>query len=130
MGIYIIDYYNDLSQKIIKEDKDIAEYEKDLKNKKITITSMIKDNILNNVVHPFRLIRLVSEKRRLVKISEKLDELENCHILPFMYEESGDTAFDAYNVAYYAKPKAVKDYMEDNKIYIEEIDKKLRLIKK
>jgi hypothetical protein len=47
-----------------------------------------------------------------------------------MYEEDGDQYLDFYNGAFVFKPKRIREYMQEHKIYDEEIDKKLRLVKK
>ena len=124
----IINRYDALSNKIIKEDKEIKNYEKELASKKITISCLFAKP--TTYLKPLKLIRLVEENRRLKLISKDLKLLKDTSVLNNMDEESGDLNEDLHNSAFIFKPRRIKKYMKNNKIYDEEIDKKLRLIKK
>ena len=126
----IIDDYNELANKIVAEDETIKRYEEELRCKKATITSLLNGRSLSVLLHPIRLIRLSKEKKRLIRISDTLDELKRSTILNNMDEESGELEEDLYNSAHYFKPNRIKWFMKEHSVYDESIEKKLRLIKK
>ena len=110
----IIDQYDILANRIIEQDEEITAYEKDLKDKKIKITSMMRE--VKILLHPVKLVRLSKERKRLVRISSELEELKRTTVLNNMDEESGDLEEDLSNSAYKYKPGRIKLFMKRNQI--------------
>ncbi len=112
----IIDEYDELSKQYIKSNKEVSDYLQYLSDKRYYLDIELSKDKIELLKHPIKLVKNISERRRLIKIEKNLDEIINSPILYNCTEETGELKEDLEYASYKVKPGRVLSYMHSNKI--------------
>jgi hypothetical protein len=116
----MFEQYDYLSARVIESDEVLSKYESDLYNRSQYIRNLlVNTNPFTKAIHPLRLIRTVSENRRLKKIKDSYYEIKNSSLPENFIEETGELDHDFYVAATYYKPKRMREFVKQNPIHRE-----------
>ena len=112
----IIDEYDELSKEYVRSKKEVNSYLQYLSDKRYYLDIELSKKKTELLKHPIKLVRDLSERRRLVKIEKNINDIIDSPILLNCIEETGDLEDDLQYASYRVKPGRVLSYMRSNKI--------------
>ena len=116
----MFEQYHYLSLRVIENDEVLSKYESDLYNRSKYINNLlVNTSPFTKAAHPLRLIRTLSENRRLRKIKDSYYEIKNSSLPENFEEETGELDHDFYVAATYYKPKRMREFAKQNPIHRE-----------
>ena len=114
----MFEQYHSLSFRVIESDEVLSKYESDVYNRSKYINNLlVNTSPFTKATHPLRLIRTLSENRRLRKIKDSYYEIKNSSLPENFEEETGELDHDFYVAATYYKPKRMREFAKQNPIH-------------
>ena len=109
----IIDYYDMLCLSIIDNMESVKQFKQDYREKLDTIYRFkASRNTFQRLLHPVKLIKYKSEKKRLNIIYDKFSEIYDKSVIRFVKEETGDLSEDLITPTYTTKPNEIDGYVK------------------